>query len=139
MILIFQNQMNKTNNLLFILLNHVEINSARNHVNYTDRIWQEMTNYRKTRMTLVFLYLILLSCVLVTPPHERSDLSGHYGVCAYIWLVGWLVVNSQNFKNFNGSQKFQKQLSNIDFLTPETTPSPPPPPPQKNEITPDLA
>ena len=39
MILIFQNQMNKTNNnLLFILLNHMEINSARKHVNYTGRI-----------------------------------------------------------------------------------------------------
>ena len=38
MILIFQNQMNKTNNLLFILLNHVEIISARKHVNYTGRI-----------------------------------------------------------------------------------------------------
>ena len=38
MILIFQNQMNKNNSLLFILLNHVEINSARKNVNYTGRI-----------------------------------------------------------------------------------------------------
>ena len=27
---------------------------------------------------------------LVVPPHERSDLSSHFGVCAQVWLLVWL-------------------------------------------------
>ena len=38
-----------------------------------------------------------MDCQLpVAPPHERSDLSGHYSVCALVCLLlGWLLVATE--------------------------------------------
>ena len=47
---------------------------------------------------------------LVALSQERSDVAGHYAVCALVWLVGcghmW---NFSGFKNFIRFQKFQNQ------------------------------
>ena len=75
-----------------------------------------------------------LICILVTFLVVASrDLSGHYGVCALVWLLGWFVVcllacghlaNFPNFKKFTWFQKMQNQnvfhaiLINFDSWTP---------------------
>ena len=59
------------------------------------------------------------NCFSDAPPHERSVLTGHCGVCMAVRLLAQM----QNFENFIRSQKFQSEnifqtfLSNFDFLT----------------------
>ena len=46
-----QNQMNKNNSFLLMLVNHMEMNSARKQYKYWQdpaRIWHKKMNYRKT-------------------------------------------------------------------------------------------
>ena len=70
-----------------------------------------ITLEKLTKYSLLVRIIFFKLFLLVAPPQERSDLSGHYGVRPLVCLVGWFCVGGlgkkSNLQNFIEFQKFQ--------------------------------
>ena len=81
-----------------------------------------------------FITFIVCVLFLVAPPHERSDLFGHCGVCMVLLacLLPWLCVKlthkmlkiSSDLKNSKIGTFFAPFRTTFDFLTPDPSHSP---------------